>query len=126
MPTPDDDATRLAVLIISHDPLASALLGAAVEIAGHAPHFPQDGERVRVSLLRVRPRLVLVDCEHDEACSESFVGPSLMTGARILLFRSSRSRVPVKDFVSRLGLRTVELPSDSAFLMQQIRDSLAH
>src|SRR3954471_24023298 len=64
---PDDEVSRQAVLIISSDPLAAALLGAAVELAGHQPHFVRTEERARAALLRARPRLVLVDCDHDEA-----------------------------------------------------------
>ena len=94
----DDDATRVPVLVLSSDPLAAALVGAAIELAGHAPRFPLADEAPRAALLRVRPRLVVIDCDHEDACSDSFIGPALMTGSRVLLVRSRRTHV-----TSRLG-----------------------
>jgi hypothetical protein len=106
----DDDVSRNPVLVISPDPLAAALLGAAIELAGHAPRFPQADESPRGALLRVRPRLVFIDCDHEDACSETFVGPALMTGSQVMLFRSRRTRRDVDELAQRLGLRTLEMP----------------
>ncbi|MDQ3950360.1 MAG: hypothetical protein M3282_08430, partial [Gemmatimonadota bacterium] len=83
---------RSAVLIFSEDPLAAALIGAAAELVGFAPTFPTHAESPRDALLRERPRLVLVDCDHEAACSPSFFGPVLMTGARVMLIASRRTR----------------------------------
>lgn len=108
----DDDVSRAAVLVLSADPLSAALLGAAIELAGHAPHFPLPEEQPRTALLRVRPRLVVVDCDDEDACSEGFIGPALMTGSRVLLFRSSRTRRDMSEFSERLGLRVMEMPME--------------
>lgn len=105
----DGDVRSHDVLIFSADPLAAALLGAAVELAGHAPHFPQQGEGARAALLRVRPSLALIDCDHAEACSESFIGPALMTGAKVQLFRSRRTQRDASNFARQLGLSVAEL-----------------
>jgi hypothetical protein len=123
-PSPDDDVSRQPVLIISTDALAAALLGAAVELAGHAPHFLQAGENSRAGLLRMRPRLVVIDCDHEEACSDEFVGPALMTGARVLLFRSRRTKRVMDEFASRLDLRVVELPLEHSALSQILNEML--
>ena len=112
--------TSHAVLVFSEDPLAAALMGAAVELAGHAPHFPQTLESVRVALLRVRPRLTVIDCDHQDACSDEFLGPVLMTGSRVLLFRSRRTKRDVGDLVQRLGITLVDMPDDHATLTQLI------
>jgi hypothetical protein len=117
--------SRHAVLIFSADPLAAALLGAVVELAGHAPHFPQHEEAARSALLRVRPRVVLIDCDHDETCSPGFVGPALMTGAAILLYRSQRTRRDAREFASRLGLQVMNLPDDREKLLRQLSELLA-
>lgn len=109
---PDDDVSRQAVLVLSSDPLAAALIGAAIELAGHAPRFAQSDEAARAALLRVRPRLVVVDCDHEDACSDAFIGPALMTGSRVLLFRSRRTRRDVSELSDRLGLRVVEMPME--------------
>ena len=102
--------SRHAVLVLSSDPLAAALLGAAIELAGHAPRFPRSGELAREALLRVRPRLVVIDCDHDEGCSDAFIGPALMTGSRVVLFRSRRTQRDVSELTGRLGLRVMDMP----------------
>lgn len=123
---PDDEVSRQAVLIISSDPVAAALLGAAVELAEHMPHFVGNGERTRAALLRVRPRLILVDCDHEEACTDEFVGPAIMTGARVVLFRSNRSIADRTQFSGRLGLRTLDMPKEhdsiTALLSEMLDD----
>jgi len=112
------------VLVFSSDPLAAALLGAAVELAGHLPHFMQGGESARGALLRVRPRLVLVDCDHEEACTDEFIGPALMTDARVLLFRSRRSVRDMGEFASRLQLRIVDMPMEHEGLTRLLTEML--
>jgi len=103
---------RHPVLVLSSDPLAAALLGAAIELAGHAPRFAQSNEAARAALLRVRPRLVVIDCDHEDACSESFIGPALMTGSRVMLFRSRRTRRDVTELTGRLDLTVVDMPME--------------
>jgi hypothetical protein len=120
-PTPDGAVSRHDVLLLSADPLAAALLGAAVELAGHVPHFPRAGETAWAALRRLRPRAVLVDCDH-EACSESFIGPALMTGARVQLYRSRRTQRDASDVARRLGLSVVELPVEPEALTTFLRD----
>jgi hypothetical protein len=116
--------SRQAVLIISSDPLAAALLGAAVELSGHLPHFVRPEERLRAALLRVRPRLLLIDCDHEEACTDEFAGPAIMTGARVVLFRSHRSTADLTDFSDRLGLRVVDMPKEHDMITAIIRAAL--
>lgn len=116
--------SRHDVLILSADTLAAALLGAAVELAGHQPHFPQADEVARAALRRVRPGLVIVDCDDDHACSESFVGPVLMTGAQLLLFDSPRHATVGVDVARRLGLDVLHLPDDHERLLQRLRELL--
>jgi len=121
-PTHGDDVSRSPVLVLSSDPLAAALLGAAIELAGLAPRFPQSAESPRNALLRVRPRLVLIDCDHEDACTEAFVGPALMTGSQVLLFRSRRTRRDVSEMVDRLGLRTVDMPREHQSLTSLLHE----
>ena len=120
-----DDVSHHAVLILSSDALAAALLGAAVEIAGHVPHFSRDGEPARGALLRVRPKLVLVDCDHEEACTDEFIGPVLMTGGRVLLFRSRRTQSDRTEFAERLSLRVVDMPVEHRELTALLQEMLA-
>lgn len=124
-PVPDDDVRRVPVLVLSSDPLAAALLGAAIELAGYAPRFPESSESPRTALLRARPRLVVVDCDHEEACSDAFIGPALMTGSRVLLFRSPRTRRDVSELSTRIGLRVAEMPMAHEPLTRLLRQMLA-
>ena len=121
----DDDVSRHAVLVISSDPLAAALLGAAIELAGHAPLFPHGDEVMRDALLRVRPRLIVIDCDHAEACSDAFIGPALMTGSRVLLFRSRRTQRDASELAGRLGLQVVDMPTKHETLTQVLRELVA-
>ncbi|MFL5608837.1 MAG: hypothetical protein ACJ8AD_20440 [Gemmatimonadaceae bacterium] len=117
--------SRHDVLIFSADPLAAALLGAVVELAGHAPHFPQQDDAARGALMRIRPRLVLIDCDHEETCSDGFIGPALMTGAQVVLYRSRRTRRESRELAGRLGIRVVELPGDQEKLTRILQELIA-
>ena len=122
--TIDGDVSRQDVLILSPDPLAAALLGAAVELAGHAPHFSRHAESARDALRRVRPRIALIDCDDEEACSDTFVGPALMTGAKVHLFRSRHTRRDRTVFAGRLGLSVMTLPLDHDALVTVLLERL--
>jgi hypothetical protein len=113
-----------AILVLSDDPFSAALLGAATELAGYTPRFPLPDEPVRTALRRVRPRLVLVDCDHADACSDEFVGPAIMTGSRVLLFRSRRTARDPGEFAERLGLRVLDLPVEHEPLSRVLREML--
>ena len=122
MPVQGPALGRRDVLILSPDPLAAALLGAAVEVAGDQPHFPDPGEPARDALRRARPRVVLVDCGHEEACTDEFVGPALMTGARVLLVDAKQHGERAASVARRLGLEVVRLPDDNELLLGRLRD----
>ena len=104
--------TASAVLIVATDPLAGALLGAAVELAGYVPVFPREGEGARDALRRARPCAVLVDCDSDEACDEAFFGPAIMVGATIAIFTSTRSRRELQPIADQFRVRMFDLPID--------------
>ena len=121
----DDDLRRQPVLVLSKDPLAAALIGAAIELAGFAPRFSHSDEPARAALLRVRPRLVVVDCDHEDACSDGFIGPAIMTGSRVLLFRSRRTRRDVSELTTRLGVQVMEMPMEHEPLTRLLKQMLA-
>ncbi len=98
-------------MIFSEDPLAAALIGAAVELAGFEVAYPMHRESPREALLRKRPPLVLVECDHDDAGRPSFFGPALMTGARVILFSSRRSGCDPSPIAARFGLSVIRLPA---------------
>lgn len=85
------------------------------------PHFARPGEPPRGALLRIRPALVLADCDHPESCSEEFIGPAIMTGARVLLFRSRRTVRDMSDLAARVDVRVVDMPADHEALTSILR-----
>lgn len=105
-------------LVISHDPVVAALLGASVELAQMEVRFPQRGETIRNALRRVRPALILADCDREDASADSFVGPALMTGARVAVFCSARhvTRERTRAIADRHGLAFFTLPDDAEAL----------
>jgi hypothetical protein len=107
-------------LIFSEDPLAAALLGAAVELVGFRPAFPADDDSPRSVLLRVRPGVVLVECDHEAACAPSFFGPALMIGARVVLAGSLRTGRDPRALASSFGLGTITLPCELEALAQAL------
>lgn len=106
------------VLILAVDRLAAALLGGAVELAGHRAHFVRASEPAREALRRTRARVALVDGDHDEGCSDAFLGPALMMATRVILFRSRRTQRDVEPLVARLGLAVLELPDGAEALAE--------
>lgn len=98
-------------MIFSEDPLTAALIGAAVELTGFEPAYPMARESPREALLRRRPPLVLVECDHADAGRPSFFGPALMTGARVVLFSSRRSGRDPIPIATRYGLSVIRLPA---------------
>jgi len=104
------------VLIIVTDPLSGALLGAAVELAGYAPIFPREGESAREALRRTKPCAVLVDCDDEDSCGDSFFGPAMMLGAAVAVFTSSRSRRTLEPIAREFAVQTFSLPIDIAEL----------
>ena len=113
--------TQRTVLIFSTDALAGALLGAAVELVGATPAYPTAGETPRDALLRIRPAVAFVDCDHEDACTESFFGPALMAGARVAVFSSSRSRRALEPVAEEFGVRTFGLPIDFGELSEIVQ-----
>jgi len=101
-----------SVLVFTTDPLAGALLGAAAELAGYEPVFPRDRERPRDALLRTRPSIALVDCDHEGACTEEFFGPAMMMSAGVAIFSSSRSRRTLDPIAAEFSVTTFSLPID--------------
>ncbi|MEP6989983.1 MAG: hypothetical protein ABJA80_03565 [bacterium] len=113
-----------AILIFSSDPLAAALLGAAGELAGCVPHYAREDEAARAALLRVRPAVVLIDCDHEETCSDEFVGPALMTDAKVVLFHSRSTRRDMQSFADRLSLHVMNMPADITTFGARLRELL--
>jgi hypothetical protein len=59
-----------------------------------------------------------------EACSDEFVGPAIMTGARVMLFRSNRTAADQTSFSQRLDLRIVDMPTEHGAITDLLKEQL--
>lgn len=70
--------------------------------------------------MRLRPWLVLVSCDHLEACSDAFIGPALMTRARVLLVQTRDMSPDTRAMIERLGVTAVDLSQDADALARHL------
>lgn len=98
------------ILVIAKEPLIQTLMCSLVDLSGHQASVPRDDETVAAAITRVRPQLVLLDCEHDASCEEEAYDAAASVRAQVLLFTPSRSRAEVADFAADRGLRSLALP----------------
>jgi AmiR/NasT family two-component response regulator len=102
--------TPSTILVIAREPLIQTLMCSLVDLSGHHAAQPHDDETVATSIARVRPHLLLLDCEHDEACEDDAYRAAASVGATVLLFTPSRSRAEVADLAAERGLQSIALP----------------
>lgn len=109
-------------LVIASDPVLAALVATLAELAGIQVAFPQSGENPRSALLRTRPAFVIADCDQADTGSEAFVGPALMTGARLALMcsRTHFARERLQAIADRHGLAFFLMPDDADALQAWI------
>jgi DNA-binding NtrC family response regulator len=98
------------ILVIAKEPLIQTLMCSLVDLSGHHAAQPHDDETVAAAIVRVRPRLLLLDCEHDGACEDEAYQAAASVGADVLLFTPSRSHAEVADLAAARGLRSMALP----------------
>jgi hypothetical protein len=98
------------ILVIAKEPLIQTLMCSLVDLSGHRAAQPRGDESVAAAIARVRPRLLLLDCEHDCACEDEAYLAAASVGAEVLLFTPSRSRAEVADLAAERGLRSLALP----------------
>ena len=101
--------SRSDVLIVSNDPVVAALLGASVELAGFAPAFAENGERLEALLRRTRPGVVLVDGS-DDRWSESGAPVVRSVGARLVFFGPRARRVALEAAAAKAGAHAITMP----------------
>jgi AmiR/NasT family two-component response regulator len=102
--------TPSTILVIAREPLIQTLMCSLVDLSGHRAAQPHGDETVAASVARVRPQLLLLDCEHDDACEDDAYRAAASVGATVLLFTPSRSRAEVADLAAERGLRSIALP----------------
>jgi hypothetical protein len=74
------------VLLLTAHPGALSLISTFVAISGHEPVFPRDDEPIEQAVLRILPRVSIVDFEHPGAASMRIEDQLTRSGSRVILF----------------------------------------
>lgn len=100
------------VLILSHDPVAAALLGGLVETIGYQVQFARPPESPDDSIRRLKPRICLVDCTDAASCRSEFFGRATMRGVCVIIFGTTDALERVREVVRANNLETLLMPPD--------------
>jgi hypothetical protein len=111
------------VLILSTDAVASALLSILTELEGFTPVFAAGDDTPEESLTRLRPRFLLVDCDHQAACNESLFDLARRLDSKVVIFSPGRMSYDVQDFAEARQLPWFALPIDRATLARILRSA---
>ena len=117
--------TPSTILVIAKEPLIQTLMCSLVDLSGHQAVQPRSDESVTSSIARVRPRVLLLDCEHDSACEDDAYRAATSVGATVLLFTPSRSRAEVADLAAARGLQSMALPIRLHEFSETLQSSLS-
>ena len=104
------------VLILSHDPVAAALLGGLVETLGYEVQFGRPPESPDDSIRRLKPRICLVDCTDPESCRSEFFGRATMRGICVIIFGTPAALERVRDVARAHNLEILLMPPDAEAL----------
>jgi|SRR5689334_1311568 hypothetical protein len=98
------------VLILSHDGIAAALLGALIETLGYSVRFSRPREAPEDSVRRVRPRTCLVDCDDPQSFQAEFLGRATMRGICVVIFGTRTALDRVRAFAMAHDVETLTMP----------------
>lgn len=115
---------KLQVLIVARDANIASLMESLVEVAGHRPSHPAADERPLAALARLRPDVLLLDCDHTLSTSDTLQGAARDAGSRVVLFSAAHPAWELDRFAQRRGLRSVALPAGPAAIGQAIADAM--
>ena len=110
----------LSVLILAREELISALLGLLVETAGHSVSFAAPKESSRDAMRRIRPNVVIVDCDHRD-CTGDLVKAANEVGAQLILFSASREPEYVRKVAAPSHSQSFTFPIEPPRLDSMIR-----
>lgn len=74
------------VLLLTAHPGALSLISTFLEISGYEPVVPRDDEPIEQAVLRIMPRVSIVDFEHPGAASMRIEDQLTRSGSRVILF----------------------------------------
>jgi hypothetical protein len=100
----------LRVLILANSSLIRGLLRAYLDHAGHTPLDADPDEEPERAVERLRPQVVLLDCDVPGTCEDRFVEHATALGARVLLFSPARDDYAVQALARERGLPWFGMP----------------
>jgi CheY-like chemotaxis protein len=106
------DPREPLVLILSHDPVAAALLGGLVETLGYDVHFARPPESADETIRRIRPRICLVDCTDPVSCRGEFFGRATMRGVSVVIFGTPQALDRVRAVALAHNIEMVLMPPE--------------
>jgi len=98
------------VLIVSEEPLTSALLAALVQLTQRRPVFVDGDRPVRQAIEECRPRAILLDMDHADGITAPTRARARLLGIPVLLFSPSRAAYEVERRAAELGVLWFPLP----------------
>ncbi|HEX6965792.1 MAG TPA: hypothetical protein VF166_08325 [Gemmatimonadaceae bacterium] len=116
--------SALPVLVIATDIVIGALLASLAELAGYTPVFPALTERPLEAITRLRPPLVLLDCDHDLACEDEAYARAAETGSRIILFTASSTLEDAERMAAQRGVTSFAFPIHYQEFARRLRSAM--
>src|SRR5689334_14294393 len=112
-----------AVLILSEDAVAAALLGALVETLGYQVRFAIPPESPDDSFRRARPTVALIDGEYQAGYTDDVLGHAAMRGISVVIFGNSEVCNRVRALAVEHNIATLLMPPDVRKLELVLRPS---
>lgn len=113
-------SASLSVLVLAREELISALLGLLVETTGHTVSFAKPEENSAAAVRRIRPAVVIVDCDHRD-CTDDLVRAAREVGGRLILYSASREPEYVKKVAAPSRSQSFTFPIEPFRLDSMIR-----
>ena len=114
------------VLILSHDAVAAALVGALVETLGYAVRFHNPPEDPTESLRRERPDVAMVDGGDRLMISEAVLGHAAMRGISVVVFGSREALEGIRALAQVHRIHTLIAPPSLEETAEVLTEAFAH
>jgi DNA-binding NtrC family response regulator len=112
------------VLIVARDENIGSLMESLVDCAGYRPVHPAADERPLAALARIRPDILLLDCDHTMVLNEALHEAAHAAGSRVVLFSAAHPAWELDRFAQRRGLRSVALPANPTVIGKTLDDAM--
>jgi len=99
------------VLILAREEIVAALLGLMVELQGLDPVYLAKAEIAEDVIRREKPRVLVVDCDHQD-CTDDLLAAVSDVGAKPILFSPFRFAREVQRVAGRHGVDYFTLPTE--------------